>query len=187
MKAYFTIGIVCVVLFFVMMEILSRPAEQRPAPIINAYETREKKPAAAPPHKSTATNEGAIRLSLKELESNPKQYVGKRVAVDDKLMVWAIKSYYELLCGDWPIDAPGPCIPSGGPRNPRCEYKVAFSSALFACVPRSKLSSIQGAWAGQQGVRVIGVVAPDSQPGYVNLRDSLIVQPREDTSEAWPK
>lgn len=199
MKPYVIIVIAIAVLFYLVMEILSRPTGQQRAPIISAYRTRKKKPASAPekvapvaPANEVATpNEAApLRLSLRELESNPKQYEGERVAVDDKLMVWAVKSYYELVCGNWPVDSP--CTPAGGPRNPRCEYMVQFaflvpnSAVIYACVPRSKLASLSGAWPGENGVQVIGVVAPNSQPGYVSLRDSVIIQPRENTSEEWP-
>jgi hypothetical protein len=45
-KPYVGIVIGGAVLIFFLMEILSRPSEQRPAPIINAYEAKEKKPAA---------------------------------------------------------------------------------------------------------------------------------------------
>src|ERR1700694_592433 len=172
-----------------MMEVLSPPAEQRPAPITDTRDAQETKQAGP-----AAKEEVITRLSFNELTSTPKLYVGKRVSVNENLMLWSVQSYYELACSSWPVDAPGPCIPRGGLRNPRCEYTVSLqvfapnSPIIQGCVPRSKVGSLAGAWSGEQGVRFVGVVSPNQDAsGRVFMRDMLIIQPQENTSEEWPK
>jgi hypothetical protein len=157
-----------------------------PAPITDTRDTQKTKQAAA----AAAKEEVVTRLSFKELATNYKHYVGKRVAVNDELMVLSIQSYYELARGYQCPDADEPCILNGGPRNPRCEYQVYFSSmtqlsysALSACVPRSKLRAAKGLWAMERGIRVVGIVDPNSYAEHVALRDTLIIQPKGDTSE----
>jgi hypothetical protein len=139
--------------------------------------------------------EAVIALSYGELTSNPKLYAGKRVTVNEKLTLWSIQSWYEIVCGNWPVDAPGPCIPSGGPHNPRCEYRVSLqvfapnAPVIEGCVPRSKVDSLAGAWGGETGVRFIGTVAPASSQGtkgWAVIRDMEIIQPSQNTDERWP-
>ena len=133
-----------------------------------------------------------IGLSFNELTSNPERYAGKRVSVDGAMVLWSVQSYYELYVA--PFGAAG-----GKPYNPICEYTVSFlglhritdpapsSRIIEGCVPRSKVWSLAGAWAGEHGVRVVGVVSPrQDDPSRVFVRDALIVQPRENTSEKWP-
>lgn len=187
MKPYVSIVIACAVLSFLAMEILSRPAEQQPAPLADTRETQGNKPAAV------AKEEVVTRLSFNELTSNPKRYVGERVTVDEKLTLWSIQSYHEWACSSWPVDAPGPCIPRGGPRDPRCEYMVSLqvfapnSPVIQGCVPRSKIGPLAGAWGGEQGVRFVGVVSPNQDvAGWVFIRDMLIIPPRENAREEWP-
>lgn len=192
MKPFVGILITFAVLFFLTMEFLSRPAEQRRAPIVNAYESRAR---------GQVPKEVVTRLSFEELTSNPLRYAGKRVTVNEGLML-SVRSWYERVCENWPIDAPGPCVPLGGPRNARCEYIAqlhgfsAYSNVIEGCVPRSKIWSIAGAWNGEQGVRFIGVVNPDPNEyrsaggsqikGWAFMYDMQIIQPRENTDETWP-
>jgi hypothetical protein len=181
-KSYVGIVILSAVVIFVTMEVLSRSSEQeRPVPIINASQTRTqtKKPAA--------TQDEVISLSFRELTADPTKYVGKRITVKETLILWALTSYYQFACSS------GNC-PGMNPHNPRCEYLVQLqvfspsSPIIQGCVPRSKVGSLSGAWSGETGVRIVGVVAPTQDAaGWVFMRDVLLIQPRENTSEAWPK
>jgi hypothetical protein len=146
---------------------------------------------ASPAATAAKSAPNVIRLSARELVSDPQRYAGKRVTVKEKLML-GIQSYDDFV---------GSGLGLGynrgtSPYNPRCEYLVSITSwglpssiapiAIQGCVPRSKIYSLAGAWNGEM-VQFIGVVSPKQDlKGYVFMRDILIIQPRENTSEKWP-
>ncbi len=154
--------------------------------------------AAAPPAPTTtkAAEEPVLRLPVIELISNARRYAGKRITVNEPLMLGAEsweQHRYRLSGGPAEGDPYNPPL-EGSPYNPRCEYYVWFSGApgtIEGCVPRSKVEYLAGAWNGEL-VRFVATVPPDPTYGaggltrYVFLRDVMIVQPPEHTDEKWP-
>jgi len=177
------VGIPAVVLWIVLDHVVEPPTTIAHAPIAATKTTTTTT-------KATAPKEDVIRLSFGELTSNSKQYEGKRVTVNEGLILWSVQSYNE-----WSSSFLEPGYPSGeNPFNPRCEYIVslqvlsASSPVIWGCVPRPKIESLAGAWAGESHVRFVGVVAPkqDEPRGWVFMRDMQIITPRQNTSEKWP-
>lgn len=127
-----------------------------------------------------------VKISFEQLAVNPQQYIGKKIAISD-VSVGPITSWYDYICnmGSSIGGNEEPCIPRGGPTNPRCEFKVALNSLIDACVPRSKVPYLNGAYWGESGVNVIGVVGPGSTKELIFMRDTLLIQRPENTSETW--